>query len=178
VALPTENGSRPGQGHPEPHPARPWNGEAQGELAPTGGGDPIPLIRPTLTVGRRDGCDVWLRFPEVSGQHCRLSFEGGFWYVEDLGSTNGTKVNGTRIGRKKFLSPGDTLQVAKCRFTVHYRPPAGVPFPKEEEDLDTVMGRSLLERAGLARPKRPSNGWTDQAPRDADARPGEGFRYD
>src|SRR5215207_6447920 len=46
--------------------------EANGELIPTGGGDPIPLIRDKLTLGRRETCDIPLRLPNVSGQHCEM----------------------------------------------------------------------------------------------------------
>jgi len=41
-----------------------------GELIPQGGGDPIPLLKPLLTVGRRESADIVLRFPNVSGTHC------------------------------------------------------------------------------------------------------------
>ena len=40
-----------------------WNGE----LVPVGGGDPIPLIRPILTLGRRESCDICISFPNISG---------------------------------------------------------------------------------------------------------------
>ena len=56
-----------------------------GELQPIGGGDPIPLMKPVLTVGRRESCDIVLRFPNVSGSHCELSLENGYWFVKDLG---------------------------------------------------------------------------------------------
>jgi adenylate cyclase len=163
VAHSLPNGSTNGSGRTRratlPAPAEPA-GLSRGELNPTGGGDPIPLSAPALVIGRRDGCDICLRFPEVSGRHCRLLCQDGFWYVEDLGSTNGTKLNGVPVERKRFVAPGDTLQVAKRRFTLNYAPPAGVPYPHEDADLDSVMGQSLLERAGLSRPKRP-NGWVD-----------------
>src|SRR6266446_5840020 len=64
-----------------------------GELVPVGGGDSIPLIRETLTLGRRESCDICLRVPNVSGLHCELSFRDGVWWLRDLGSTNGVKVN-------------------------------------------------------------------------------------
>src|SRR5690349_11165288 len=52
--------------------------EANGELVPVGGGDSIPLLRETLTIGRRDSCDIPLRFPNVSGIHCQLNFHDGY----------------------------------------------------------------------------------------------------
>ena len=47
-----------------------------GELVPVGGGDPIPLIKEKLLVGRRESCDIVLRFANVSAHHCQLTFEG------------------------------------------------------------------------------------------------------
>ncbi len=60
-----------------------------GELIPVGGGDTIPLLKKTLLVGRRESCDIVLRFPNVSAHHCQLQVEGGYWYVHDQKSRNG-----------------------------------------------------------------------------------------
>src|SRR5271163_1128742 len=43
-----------------------------GELNPCGGGDPIPLQKQWLVVGRQPNCDITLRFPNVSSRHCEL----------------------------------------------------------------------------------------------------------
>ena len=72
-----------------------------GELIPVGGGDPIPLLKKKLLVGRREGCDITLRFANVSAHHCQLSLEQGYWFVKDLKSRNGVKINGMKI------DPGD-----------------------------------------------------------------------
>src|SRR5438105_3670167 len=90
-----------------------------GKLVPVGGGDAIRLIRDTLTMGRRESCDICLRFPNVSGLHCELSFQNGYWSIRDMGSTNGIKVNGTRV-QKKVLHPGETITIAKRSFTIEY----------------------------------------------------------
>ena len=124
-----------------------------GELVPVGGGDTIPLLKTSLIMGRRESCDICLRFGNVSGQHCQLSLENGYWFVQDLNSQNGTKVNGHRIVRKR-LDPGNTIGIAKHKFTVQYSPEqlgaTGVP-PSDDEALESVLGKSLLERAGLQR---------------------------
>ena len=59
-----------------------------GELVPIGGGDPIPLAKTTLVIGRRESCDIILRFANVSGNHCRMTVEQGYWYIQDLDSRN------------------------------------------------------------------------------------------
>ncbi|HZT80890.1 MAG TPA: FHA domain-containing protein [Gemmataceae bacterium] len=137
--------------------------EPHGELVPVGGGDPIPLQRETLVLGRRESCDICLRFPNVSGIHCELTFRDGYWHIKDLNSTNGIKVNGVRL-QSKLLHPGDEICIAKRKFTLNYELPAGKRALEEiEED---IMGQSLLERAGLERSK----------PRDG--RPGKGKAFD
>src|SRR6478609_4511190 len=95
-----------------------------GELIPQGGGDNIRLSRSPLSLGRRESCDICLEFPNVSGKHCELFFKDGFWFVKDLESTNGLKVNGTRVARggKKALLPTDTLTIGKRSFTIQYVP--------------------------------------------------------
>ena len=92
-----------------------------GELIPVGGGDPIPLLKKTLLVGRRESCDIVLRFSNVSAHHCQLTVIEGYWYVKDLGSRNGVKVNDVRVVEKR-LDPGDRLSVAKHRYDVQYSP--------------------------------------------------------
>src|SRR5262249_27804116 len=98
--------------------------EPNGELIPVGGGDPIPLIREKLTVGRRESCDIPLRLPNVSGLHCELNFHNGYWYVRDLNSTNGVKVNDVRV-QHKLLHPGDKITIAKRPYTIEYAQPVG-----------------------------------------------------
>lgn len=120
-----------------------------GELIPCGGGDPIPLLKPSLIVGRRSSCDISLRFPNVSSHHCSLDLINGYWSVRDLGSRNGIKVNGFRC-ENKFLMPGDVLSVAKHRYEVVYVPRGDAPPPQEEEN-PFAMG--LMEKANLMRRK-------------------------
>jgi len=121
-----------------------------GELIPLGGGDSIPLLKKTLLVGRRESCDIRLRFSNVSAHHCQLSITGGYWYVRDMDSRNGIKVNGVRVTEKR-LDPGDVLSIARRKYEVKYSPielGAVGPPPPEMIDQD-LFGKSLLERAGL-----------------------------
>ena len=122
-----------------------------GELVPVGGGDPVPLLRPRLLVGRRSRCDICLDYPNISSQHCELELEAGYWQVRDLRSTNGVKVNGQPV-EVQVLMPGDTLTIAKLDFEIVYQAnPDAPPPPTEEEDL---FSTSLLEKAGLEGQRR------------------------
>ncbi len=120
-----------------------------GELIPTGGGDPIPLLKQRLLIGRRLTCDISLQYPNISSQHCEMELQNGYWRIQDLGSSNGIKINGERC-ESKFLFPGDEVSIAKHKFEISYEPDADALPPEEEDPFAT----SLMEKAGLVRKKR------------------------
>jgi pSer/pThr/pTyr-binding forkhead associated (FHA) protein len=126
-----------------------------GELVPIGGGDAIPLISETMTIGRRESCDICLKFQNISGTHCELAFKNGVWHVHDLGSTNGVKVNGERTLRRP-LRPGDEISVANHKYTIQYQLPLGSTFEDVFAEEEDVFGQSLMEKAGLEKPKKPT----------------------
>jgi hypothetical protein len=70
-----------------------------------------------VSVGRAADNDLILRDPEVSRHHARLFLHGTTWRVVDLGSTNGTRVNGERV-RQAVFTAGDTIDFAGVRMTV------------------------------------------------------------
>ncbi|MFT7518643.1 MAG: pSer/pThr/pTyr-binding forkhead associated (FHA) protein [Kiritimatiellia bacterium] len=73
---------------------------------------PLPSGRP-LTIGRKRG-DLILDDPLVSGKHCQIIRKDGGYFLQDLGSTNGTMVDG-RLVREVLLKPGAELTVGNCR---------------------------------------------------------------
>ena len=83
--------------------------------------------------------------------HAELAFKNGVWYVRDLGSTNGVKVNGERTLRKA-LRPGDEVAIANHKYTIQYDMTGAVEDAFAEED---VFSQSLMEKAGLEKPKKP-----------------------
>ena len=124
-----------------------------GQLTPTGGGDPIPLRKERLLVGRRGEADIQLKFSNVSTQHCRLTVESGYWFVRDLNSRNGVKVDGRKVMRKR-LDPGCKLAIARHEYVVEYEPQklgAYGPPPADDDVMDEMMKQSLMDRAGLKR---------------------------
>ena len=121
-----------------------------GELIPLGGGDSIPLLKEHLLVGRRESCDIVLRFANVSAHHCELTIQEGYLYVRDLQSRNGIKVNEVKVQERR-LDPGDTLAISKHRYRVEYDPSdLGALGPPPPDNVSReVMRESLLSRAGL-----------------------------
>lgn len=65
-----------------------------------------------ITVGRSEDCDIFLPDRQVSRFHARVSWQGGGYQVEDLGSKNGTHVNGQEVQSPVPLEDGDELQIA------------------------------------------------------------------
>ncbi|MCL2304137.1 MAG: FHA domain-containing protein [Planctomycetaceae bacterium] len=121
-----------------------------GTLVPTGGGDDIPLKKKELIVGRNEECDIVLRFSNVSNKHCKFVLSNGYWYVVDMNSSNGVKVNGIRVTDRR-IDPGMKVVIANHAFHLDYNPTdngaVGAP-PPDLLDAD-VFSRSLLDRIGL-----------------------------
>ena len=72
-------------------------------------GQRVPIAE-GLTIGREDGCNVCLQDPKASRYHARIIVEGPVVEVEDLGSSNGTRLNGKAI-RRRVLRFGDVIQI-------------------------------------------------------------------
>ncbi len=73
----------------------------------------VMLIKQRTSVGRRMDRDVVLDRPTVSSKHAALHLDGGKVVIEDLGSTNGTWVNGVRVG-KHTLEDNDFIEIGGC----------------------------------------------------------------
>jgi adenylate cyclase len=112
---------------------------------------PNPKRKKQLLIGRRESCDIVLRFANVSAHHCQLMNEAGYWYVRDLQSRNGIKINDVRIQEQRRIDPGDILSVAKHKYRVEYDPAelGAVGPPPPDHLSQEVMRESLLSRAGL-----------------------------
>src|SRR5437899_1953407 len=134
-----------------------------GQLVPCGGGDPIPLLKPRLMVGRTPDCDVQLPFGTVSSKHCLLELRDAVWNVRDLASRNGVRIDGVR-SQEGRLVPGSILWIAQNRYQVDYvlkaaavpEAPPAKPVPRLRES-DTTSVEQLVSsppplRRVVARP--------------------------
>ena len=111
------------------------------ELVPLDGGKPIVLSRDVTVVGRKNStCDVILDRDSVSKLHCLIVKTDGLLFVRDLGSTNGTKVNGQRVIRGALL-PGDELSFAGAKYRVILGPAKKADEPRPALDITTETAR-------------------------------------
>jgi FhaA, N-terminal domain/FHA domain len=69
------------------------------------------------TIGRGRQADVVLNDPNVSRQHAEIRPRGGSWVISDLGSTNGSQLNGRRIDGPEALRPGDEIELGASVMT-------------------------------------------------------------
>jgi len=101
-------------------------------------GQTFPLDRDSISLGRDPGNDIVISDPQVSRQHARITRQGSLMVIEDLGSTNGTFVNGVRLTGPHTLVSGDVIGLGDAVTLTYYGvgvavtetvvgPPAAVP---------------------------------------------------
>lgn len=79
-----------------------------------GGSTPPARVRGSAVLGRLPECDITLNDPSVSRRHAEVTEDGGTWTINDLGSTNGIKLNGERVA-SAALSHGDRIELGNVR---------------------------------------------------------------
>jgi hypothetical protein len=85
-----------------------------------GSGHTFRMRSPEMLIGRKKGCGLRIPSAAVSREHCRLQLIEGFLTIEDLGSVNGTWVNGEPVSERQPVRPGDRLKVGPVLFVVEY----------------------------------------------------------
>jgi DNA-binding NtrC family response regulator len=101
-----------------------------------------------VVVGRSENCSLQLKDPSVSRTHARIRLGDGAARIADLGSQNGTRINGQRlIGERQLLS-GDVVTICSTSLVFHARARpssrrAGLPFPLFRQRVEEEIARSL-----------------------------------
>jgi pSer/pThr/pTyr-binding forkhead associated (FHA) protein len=116
------------------------------QLVPVEGGEAIEIAKDLVLVGRKDDCDIQLDHKSVSKQHCVIVKTDGLLLLRDLGSTNGTRVNGQRI-RRAALLPNDQLNIASLRFKVSFSADAE-PAVEPNEYTQQMDARDVAKMLG------------------------------
>jgi len=105
-----ETSADPPQSSDDPAGASPAAPSAA-QLVLVGSGMAFPLVRRVTLLGRGPDCDVRLADPGVSRAHAELRADERGHVLNDLGSTNGTSVNGQRLNEPRVLDDGDRLEI-------------------------------------------------------------------
>jgi hypothetical protein len=82
-------------------------------------GQTYDLTQPDLTIGRDINADIVISVPEISRRHARFRQGAGGYMLEDLGSTNGTFVNGKRLAAPQLLRTGDIIMLGEAVTVVY-----------------------------------------------------------
>ena len=136
----------------------------------------VDLRQSETTIGRSPECHITIEDPLVSREHARLTLSGGEASVTDLGSRNGTLVNGDRITGKRKLSDGDRIRIGTQEFVLsrlsdQRQSPSrrtgfltrcakcSTPYPEEAPACPTCGGTSKVDEETMsgAVPTDPSN---------------------
>jgi pSer/pThr/pTyr-binding forkhead associated (FHA) protein len=100
------------------------------------------VTRDMTVIGRREDCDLRIPVGEVSRKHCRLVRDDDSLRVEDLGSSNGTYVNGQRV-QEATLTPGDSVQVGPVVFVLQ------VDGQTADEELTPITVEELTQEGDV-----------------------------
>ena len=136
---------------------------ARVQLQPVSGGHAVVLEQLVTLIGRKEGCDLRLNHKSVSKHHCVLVRSDGLLMLRDLGSTNGTRVNGKRV-RRAVLNENDQLSIAALSFRVHFlkeeasrsAPPSeGATHMIDAQEVEKLIRKTQQppERSGAAAPE-------------------------
>jgi predicted component of type VI protein secretion system len=107
-------------------------------------GPSILLDKPILLLGRHPECDIQIDSRKISRRHCCIAQVSDYLVVRDLGSTNGIRINGTRVLEGRLAS-GDELTIGNNRYKVKWDVvPAGPKAPPAEQ-RPTVREPSSVE---------------------------------
>ena len=114
---------------------------------PIEGGPALEILKDLCVVGRKEDCEIRLDHKSVSKHHCVIVRTDGLLLVRDLGSTNGTRVNGTRV-RRAALLPNDKLSFANFHYRVLFGAALDAYLPSDqtlqinEKDLAKALGKA------------------------------------
>lgn len=114
----------------------------------------------TTSIGRKRG-DILIEDPLISGKHCTIRFADNGWWVADLGSTNGTFVDGKQV-RKSQLHPGTQLTIGNCKivFSLSEDGQHELAGVEQEEsarlEISWLLDEELVEMHGTSDRTRPA----------------------
>lgn len=101
-------------------------------------------INNTLLLGREDNCGIVIPSRQVSRCHARISLSHQGILLEDLGSKNGTHLNGKTLREPVYLQDGDIIQIALAQLFVYLSSDATMPLDAGQPDLLADVPRRLL----------------------------------
>lgn len=126
----------------------------------------IPLVSASVILGRQDDCQIVVDCKEASRQHARITLQAGRLALEDLGSTNGTILNGHRLRQPEVLRGGDIIVIGQVHYLVVAPGNAGnmtvLGGRLGRVDNNFVVDQADPDMTGLRMPFPKPPGWSDK----------------
>ena len=123
----------------------------------------LPLASRRCTIGSSADCDLVIDDSSVSRTHLLLEQLGGAWFVEDLGSRNGTYLNGHRITARRVVRPGDELRLGLARAVIRGVVSGSGADTSIVEEPPSLTPRERDVLVSLCRPLRSGDPFTEPA---------------
>lgn len=111
-------------------------------------GESIPIEREGVLIGRRPGNDLVLKDASVSGRHALIRQEGEQVVVEDLGSTNGTRVDGEKVERAE-ISPSSSLKLGNIELELVDAQGSGTSAPQASDSTSPASSIGTADSGGM-----------------------------
>ncbi len=111
-------------------------------------------IESTLLIGREPGCDITIINREVSRYHAQFTVTPEGVTIQDLGSKNGTHINGQPVAEPRLLQDGDIIQVALAQQFLYLGSDATATIPLEGGEMDMIGLQPLVGRLKLDKRSR------------------------
>lgn len=115
----------------------------------------VPLIRDEITIGRMEGNTIRLTEQNVSRKHARLTLRSGLLQIEDLGSYNGTSLNGSALSGLASLKDGDVILIGDYRLGIQEDKAAQASGPSQTAADGSAPGVPTIEAAIEGQPTIP-----------------------
>jgi pSer/pThr/pTyr-binding forkhead associated (FHA) protein len=133
------------------------------ELWTAAGRELLTIPDPRVTIGSATTADVVVADDSVSRVHALLEWLGGAWFVQDLGSRNGTFVNGERVQVRRVIRTGDEIRLGRARLVMR-----GITSPSSAatavtDDPPVLTGREREVLTVLCRPLLSGDPFTEPA---------------
>jgi len=103
----------------------------------------VPVNKDEYILGRNSDCDLVLNDHSVSRRHCRIFVRRDELWAVDLGSSNGTWLNGVKLDEERPLRNGDLLKLGRLEFQLS-------ETQEQEEEEKTMIGESVMVQAGFS----------------------------
>jgi FHA domain len=133
------------------------------ELWTRTGRELVTLSSERVTIGSSEAADIVIDEPSVSRVHALIEWLAGSWFVADLGSRNGTFVNGERAQVRRVLRPGDELRLGLARMVLRGMPSGGGSPTDVVDEAPVLTPRERDVLVALCQPLLAGDPFTEPA---------------